>query len=43
MKEGGLLLQLTTRQMYELALQYMQWQRQTEGVALSQANDRRTI
>jgi len=27
---------LTVRQMYELALQYMQWQHQTEGVGLSE-------
>jgi len=29
---GGLFLWFTTCQMHELALQYMQWQRQAEGV-----------
>jgi len=34
-QKGDLLLQLSIRQMHELALQYMQWQCQTEGVGAS--------
>ena len=34
-EKGDLFLRLTMHQMHELALQYMQWQRQTEGVGPS--------
>ena len=34
-QKGDFFLQLTIRQMHELALQHMQWQRQTEGVGPS--------
>ena len=34
-KKCNIILRLTICQMHELALHYMQWQRQTEGVDLS--------
>jgi len=33
-QKGDLFLRLTIHQMHELALQYVQWQCQTEGVSL---------